>query len=335
MTAEWLALTDEPAIEPGLPIIDTHHHLWERPNNIYLLDDLVADVSEHNVRQTVFIECTSMYRDDGPEEHRVVGETVFVEQVAEQSAARITGGRDEVRACTGIVGTADLTLGAGVSSVLEAHLEASPTRFRGIRHRAAWDADPELRAGATSAEHVLLDEKFREGYAQLERYNLTFEAWLYHPQIEELTSLARAFPNTTIILNHLGGPLGVGPYAGQQDEIFKAWRPAISELSSCPNVVAKVGGIQMVINGFRWEDHDRPPTSDELLELTRRWYEHTIEAFGPDRCTFESNFPVDKASCSYTVLWNQFKKLTASYSASERAAMFHDTAARVYRLEAV
>ncbi|MDA0352751.1 MAG: amidohydrolase family protein [Chloroflexi bacterium] len=331
VAADWLALTEEAALEPELPIIDPHHHLWERPNNTYLLDDLVEDVSRHNVRQTVFIECTSMYRTDGPAELRVVGETEFVEGVANASAARA----DRVRACTGIVGTANLQLGSAVASVLDAHLEASPTRFRGIRHRAAWDADPDLHARATSPEHVLLDPKFREGYALLERYNLTFEAWLYHPQIAEITDLARAFPNTTIILNHLGGPLGVGPYVGQHDAIFEAWRPAITELASLPNVVAKVGGIQMVINGFGWEDHPRPPSSDELLEVNRRWYDHTIEAFGPDRCMFESNFPVDKASCSYTVLWNQFKKLTAGYSATERAAMFHDTAARVYRLETV
>ena len=331
MTTDWIALTEEAALEPELPIIDPHHHLWERPGNVYLLDDLVADVSGHNVRQTVFIECSSMYRDEGPEELRVVGETEFVEGVAEQSAAR----SGEVRACTGIVGTADLMLGDAVAPVLEAQLAASPTRFRGIRHRAAWDGFEALHSRATSPEHVLLDPKFREGYAHLERYNLSFEGWLYHPQIAEATDLARAFPDTTIILNHLAGPLGVGPYAGRQDEIFEAWRPAISELASCPNVVAKVGGIQMQINGFGWDERERPPTSDELLEANRRWYEHTIEAFSPDRCMFESNFPVDKLSCDYTVLWNQFKKLTAGHSAGERAAMFHDTAARVYRLETV
>ena len=329
--ADWLALTPEDAIEPELPIIDPHHHLWERPGDIYLLDDLEADVARHNVRQTVFIECTSMYRDDGPEELRVVGETEFVERVADESARR----PGDFRACSGIVGTADLTLGADVARVLEAHLEASPTRFRGIRHRAAWDAHPPLSARATSAEHVLLDPAFREGYAQLERYDLTFEGWLYHPQIGEITDLAHAFPGTTIILNHLAGPIGVGPYEGKHDEIFEAWRPAISELATCENVVAKVGGIQMQVNGFRWDERERPPSSDELLEANRRWYEHTIEAFGPERCMFESNFPVDKLSCDYTVLWNQFKQLTANHSAAERAAMFHDTAARVYRLETV
>jgi L-fuconolactonase len=333
MTSEWLALTKEAPLEPELPIVDPHHHLWERPGNVYMLDDLVADVSEHNVRQTVFIECSSMYREDGPEELSVVGETEFVERVAEESAARANPG--EVRACTGIVGMADLTLGDAVVPVLEAQLAASPTRFRGIRHRAAWDAYPELNARATSPEHVLLDPKFREGYAHLDRYNMSFEGWLFHPQTKELVDLARAFPNTTIILNHLAGPLGVGPYAGRQNDVFKAWRPAITELASCPNVVAKVGGIQMQVNGFGWDERKQPPTSDELLDVNRRWYEHTIEVFGPERCMFESNFPVDKLSCGYTVLWNQFKKLSAGFSVSERTSMFHDTAARVYRLETI
>lgn len=331
MTTNWLDLTDESAVEPELPIIDPHHHLWERQDDVYLLDELLADVSEHNVRQTVFIECGSKYRLDGPEELRVVGETEFVERVANQSAARE---KDEVQACTGIVSTADLTLGDNVTPVLEAHLEASPDRFRGIRHRAAWDAFDRL-AVHTPLPHLLLDRNFREGYAHLERYGLSFEGWVYHPQMAEITDLALTFPNTTIILNHLAGPLGIGPYAERQDEIFNSWRPALSELAKCQNVVAKVGGIQMQINGFGWDERNRPPNSDELLESNRRWYEHTIDVFGPERCMFESNFPVDRLSCSYTVLWNQFKKLTSSYSSSERAAMFHDTAMRIYRLEEI
>jgi predicted TIM-barrel fold metal-dependent hydrolase len=331
MTEGWLELTAEPAIEPELPIVDPHHHFWDRPGSRYLLDELVADTAAHNVRQTVFIECSSMYRTDGPEELRVIGETEFVEAIANESATR---GHRDVRAATAIVGSANLRLGDAVAPVLEAH-QAASARFRGIRHRAAW-AEPEaLQRPSVEPPHLLLDPEFRRGYARLARYGMTFEGWAYHPQIPELTDLARAFPDTTIILNHLGGPLGLGPYAGKHDEVFEAWRPAIAELASCRNVVAKVGGIQMPVNGFGWEHRERPPSSDELLEVNRRWYEHTIEVFGPDRCMFESNFPVDKASCSYTVLWNQFKKLSAGYSPSERAAMFHDTAARVYRLEAV
>jgi len=326
---DWLALTVEAPLEPELPIIDPHHHFWERPGSRYLLDELVADTAGHNIRQTVFIECTSEYRTDGPEELRVIGETDFVEAIAVESA---TGNHGELRAAAAIVGSADLTLGDAVAPVLEAQLAAS-TRFRGIRHRAAWADAEALQRPAVGRPQLLLDPKFREGYARLADYDLTFEGWVYHPQITELTDLARAFPDTTIIFNHLGGPLGLGPYTDRQNDVFKAWRPMVTQLASCPNVVAKVGGIQMPVNGFGWEDRVQPPTSDQLLAVNRRWYEHTIEAFGPERCMFESNFPVDRASCSYTVLWNQFKKLSAGFSVSERTSMFHDTAQRVYRME--
>ncbi|MBT5772745.1 MAG: amidohydrolase family protein [Dehalococcoidia bacterium] len=326
---DWLALTEETPLEPELPIIDPHHHFWERPSWRYVLDELVADTAGHNIRQTVFIECSSAYREDGPEELRVVGETDFVEAIANESA---TGKHGELRAAAAIVGSADLRLGDAVAPVLEAH-QAASARFRGIRHRAAWADPAALQRPSAEPPHLLLDSKFREGYARLADYDMTFEGWVYHPQIAELTDLAQAFPETTIVFNHLGGPLGLGPYAGRHNDVFNEWRRTVTKLADCPNVVAKVGGIQMPVNGFGWEDRARPPTSDELLEVNRRWYEHTIEVFGPERCMFESNFPVDRASCSYTVLWNQFKKLSAGFSFDERAAMFHDTAQRVYRMD--
>jgi predicted TIM-barrel fold metal-dependent hydrolase len=327
----WLTLTSEPALEPELPIIDPHHHLWDRPGDRYLLEELVADTRGHNVRQTVFIECTSMYRADGPEEFKVVGETEFVQGIAAVSAS---GRYGDIRVASGIVGTADLRLADRVAPVLEAQLAASPQRFRGIRHRAAWSADRAVAPAqpADLPQHVLLDPLFRRGYAHLRRYGLSFEGWVYHTHIADLTDLARAFPDTPIIFNHLGGPIGVGSYAGRRDEVFAAWKTAVADLAKCPNVFAKVGGIQMVVNGFGWEQRQRPPTSDELLDANAKWYRHTIEQFGPTRCMFESNFPVDRLSCSYTVLWNQFKKLTKGFSADERTAMFHDTAMRVYRL---
>jgi L-fuconolactonase len=327
---EWLALTQEAALEPELPIIDPHHHFWDRRNNRYELSDLAADTEGHNVRQTVFVECSSMYRADGPEEFKVVGETEYVQGIASVSAS---GRYGDLRAAAGIVGTADLRLGDRVAPVLEAHLAASPNRFRGIRHRAAW-AGPDVlpTRPADFPEHVLMDPNFRAGYAYLRQYGMTFEGWLYHNQIPELTDLARAFPDTTIIFNHLGGPIGVGQFAGRRDEVFAAWKTAVADLAKCPNVVAKVGGLQMTVNGYGWHEHDKPPTSDELLETNRAWYEYTIEQFGPRRCMFESNFPVDKLSCSYSNLWNQFKKLTKGFRADERADMFHDTAMRVYRL---
>ena len=326
----WLGLTQEAALEPRLPIIDPHHHLWDRPGNRYLLEELVADMRGQNVRQTVFVECTSMYRASGPDEFKVVGETEFVQGIAAVSAS---GRYGEPRVAAGIVGSADFRLADRVQPVLEAHLAASPQRFRGIRHRAAWaDRTVVPNQPADLPDHVLLDPAFRKGFAYLRQYGMTFEGWVYHTHIADLTDLARAFPDTTIIFNHLGGPIGVGSYAGRREEIFAAWKPAIAALAKCPNVVAKVGGIQMVVNGYGWHERQRPPTSDELLSANKDWYRYTIEQFGPARCMFESNFPVDRLSCSYTVLWNQFKKLTQGFSADERAAMFHDTAMRVYRL---
>jgi predicted TIM-barrel fold metal-dependent hydrolase len=272
-----------------------------------------------------------MYRLDGPEEFRVVGETEFVQGIAAMSAS---GRYGDTRVAAGIVGTADLRLGDRVAPVLEAQMAASPQRFRGIRHRAAWSADRAVVPVQPTdvPQHVLLDPLFRRGYAYLRRYGMSFEGWVYHTHIADLTSLARAFPDTPIIFNHLGGPIGVGSYAGHRDEIFAAWKPAVAELAKCPNAFAKVGGIQMVVNGYGWEQRQRPPTSDELLDANGKWYRHMIEQFGPSRCMFESNFPVDRLSCSYTVLWNQFKKLTKGFSADERSAMFHDTAMRAYRL---
>jgi L-fuconolactonase len=328
---DWLRLTTEAAIEPELPIVDTHHHLWDRPSSRYLLDELVADLGGHNVRQTVFVECSSMYRSDGPEELRCVGETEFVQEVADQSAS---GQRGEMRAVTGIVGTADLRLGRAVGPVLDAHLEASPQHFRGIRQRTAWAAPGVLtmRTGAVDEAGVMMGRAFRAGFAELEPRDLSFDAWLFHPQLPEVADLAGSFPNTTIILNHLGGPLGVGPYAEHRAAVFKEWRRGLARVAEHANVQLKVGGIQMPLNGFGWHERERPPSSDELLEANRDWYLAAIELFGPERCMFESNFPVDRQSCSYAVLWNQFKKLSSGFTPSERAAMFHGTAERVYRL---
>ena len=327
----WLDLVQEEIIEPERPIIDPHHHLWDRGGNRYLIDELVADTgSGHNIVSTVFIECFSMHRAGGPEALRPVGETEFVQGVAAMSAS---GGFGTTRVADGIISYADLTLGEAVGEVLDAHLAASPTRFRGIRHAVGWDASADVRNSHTRPpEHLLLDEKYRRGAAELSRRGLVFEAWLYHSQIPELTDLARALPELTIVLDHFGGPLGIGPYAGRADEVFEGWQRSIDDLASCPNVVAKLGGINMEINGFGWELREQPPGSEELAEATKRYYLHTIERFGPQRCMFESNFPVDKVSVSYAVLWNSFKRLTAGFSEADKSALFHDTAARVYKL---
>ena len=332
---DWLALSVEETLEPHLPIIDPHHHLWEfRSDGVsprYLMDEFQADLGAgHNIVATVFIECGTMYKNDGPEGFRSVGEMEFANGIAAMSASGMYG---VTQIGAGLIGNADLCLGAAVGEILDALAVAGGGRFRGIRDQANWDADEGIRNGRfVTGPHAYMDPRFREGFPELEKRDLSFEAWCFHSQIIELTDLARTFPNTRIVLNHFGGPLGVGPYAGKQDEIFEVWKGDLVELAGCPNVHAKLGGINMDINGFGWEYQDRPPDSSMLIDATWRFYDHAISCFGVDRCMFESNFPVDKISCSYNALWNSFKGLTDDFSDDERAALFHDTANRFYRL---
>ncbi len=327
----WLSRRQEAVLEPDLPICDPHHHLWDFETHRYLLPDLLADLnSGHNVRSTVFIECTAMYRAAGPEAFRPVGETEFVNGAAAMSASGCYG---PALCCAGIVGFADLSAGAGVEAVLEAHLAAGGGRFRGIRHSNAFDPSDAIRRSHTDPPpHLLRETGFREGFARLHALGLTFDAWLYHPQIQELTELAQAFPDQSIVLDHVGGPLGIGPYTDKRDEIFSQWRRSIRALAQCPNVYVKLGGLGMKITGYGFHKRPQPPGSEELAEMWRPYIETCIEAFTPQRCMFESNFPVDKVSASYQVYWNVFKRLASGASASEKAMLFHDTAAKFYGL---
>jgi predicted TIM-barrel fold metal-dependent hydrolase len=294
----------------------------------YLLEHLLKDIAEaHNIVQTVFIECGSMYKKDGPEELRPIGETEFVQGIAAQSAS---GQYGKTAVAAGIVGFADLMLGSSVASVLEAHIEASRTRFRGIRFITTWDASSDISSRVNMPD-LLSNNKFREGFAQLHKYNLSFDAWLYFHQLPGLIDLARVFPDTTIILDHIGGPLGIGPYTGKREEIFREWKQAIATLSECSNVVVKLGGMR-ARTGFNWHEMPKPPDSIRVAKDMTPYYIWCIEKFGTKRCMFESNFPVDKISFSYTVVWNAFKRITKDFSPTERAELFHDTAARVYRL---
>ncbi len=331
-TKDWLDRTIEETLEPDLPICDPHHHLWDHPGSRYMLDEVLADTgSGHNVLKTVFVECGSMYRADGPDSEKPLGETEFVQGIAAMSAS---GNFGTTRIANGIVSFADLSLGAEVEEVLWGHVSASPNRFRGIRHASAWHQHPDIRKGHSAPpEQLLLNKEFREGFAVLERLGLTFDAWFYHTQMHEFVDLARSFPGVTIILDHFGGPLGIGPYTDKQDEVFDYWKEAIVPLKECANVFFKLGGINMKLNGFGWHQKVQPPTSDELVRATARYYDFCIEQFGPERCMFESNFPVDKTTCSYNVLWNAFKKMSSKYSESERSALFHDTAVQAYSLE--
>ncbi len=329
---DWLALVEEEILEPDLPIVDPHHHLWDMPGRRYLLDELLEDLdSGHNVVATVFLECASMFRAGGPERLRPVGEVEFVNGVAAMSAS---GKYGSTKVCAGIVGFADLTLGGAAEEVLAALVAAGNGRFRGTRYGAGHDPSPDINNSHTDPPpHIYADPAFREGFAKLADFDLSFEAWLYHTQIADVAGLADAFPDQRIVMNHFAGPMGIGPYAGRRDEIFPRWQADMRELARRGNMHAKLGGLGMIVNGYKFEERAAPPGSAELAETWRPWFETCIEAFGPERCMFESNFPVDKVTSSYAVYWNAFKRIAAGASADEKRAMFHDTAARFYKLD--
>jgi predicted TIM-barrel fold metal-dependent hydrolase len=327
----WVARHSEPALEPDLPIVDPHHHLWQRAGNDYMFHDLLADTrTGHNIVATVFVDCHSMYRKEGPAELRCVGETEFANGVAAMSASGIYG---NLRACAGIVSHVDLRLGSKAGAVFDAQIAAGNGRFKGIRYQTGWDADPGIRNSRTDPTPGLTrDKTWRAGFAELARRNLTFDAWLYHPQLGEIADLADAFPDTSIVLDHVGGPLGYAGYAGRQDEVRASWKKSMAELARRANISVKVGGLGMAMGWFDFYQRPSPPDSRQLAAAFRPWVETCIELFGTDRCMFESNFPVDKITSGYGVLWNAFKRLSAQASASEKAALFSGTATRVYRL---
>ncbi|HEV2652648.1 MAG TPA: amidohydrolase family protein [Rhizomicrobium sp.] len=344
----------EHILEPELPIVDPHHHLWDRPLEIvknlppsdhgfsdiirsiprYLIDELLADLqSGHNIRATVYMECGAMYRADGPEALRCVGETEFVNGIAAMTASGIYG---DVRACLGIVGHVNLKQGAEVvEDVLRSHIAAGHGRFRGIRHSASYDEDPAV-LGPLSGRNVAglyRDAQFRDGFKVLSKLGLSFDAWLLEPQLPDLIDLARAFPETTIVLDHVGTPLGIGVYRGKLEERFGKWRDNIRALAKCENVHVKTGGLPMPFAGFKLRMAEKDPPSETLAAQWKPYIETCIEAFGADRCMFESNFPVDRFGCDYVSLWNAFKRITKDYSAADKTALFSGTASKVYRLK--
>lgn len=331
----WLDQVREEPIDPAYPVIDPHHHLWPTHplrGYQYLIDDLARDLTAgHNVRASVFIQCSTMYRASGPEHMKPIGETEWVNGIAEQYAKANPNGPAIM---AGIVGHCNFT-GDRVDEVLEAHLAAAPKRFRGIRHSCPWTDDAEtLKSTVVYQKDLLIDPAFRRGFARLQKYGLSFDGWMFHLQMPQLADLARAHPGIPIVLDHLGAPLGKGEFAARKDEVFSEWRKSIDALAACPNVHMKLGGSVMPVFGFAWDSHPKPPGSDELVKAVGHFFDYAIQKFSPARCMFESNFPVDKEQCAYIPLWNSFKKMTSSYSASERADMFYNTARRFYRLEA-
>jgi L-fuconolactonase len=297
----------------------------------YLFDEFTSDLeSGHNIRASVFVESHAMYRTTGPEALRSVGEVEFVTGVAAMAESGLFG---DAKVCTGIVGSVDLRLGDSVEDVLTEHLRVGGSRYRGVRSAIVHDEDPSIFGAGFGQPHVLLDAKFRSGFKRLSRFGLSFDAWLLEPQLPDLVDLARAFPDTQIVLNHVGAPVGVGRYAGQRKQRFAVWRERILALSQCPNVAVKLGGLGIPFGGF--ESHLASPrfSSSQLAAEWKPYIDSCIDAFGVHRCMFESNFPVDSAAASYAVLWNAFKRTVAGASKHEKDALFSGTAARIYRLD--
>ena len=334
---DWINGVKEEIIDPEREIIDPHHHLWHGPDNPpgikesyrYLLQDLWKDTSSgHNIKKTVFIDCGQEYYSDGPEQFKPVGETEFVAEIASQATS------DQSKAqISGIIGHANMMLGSNVKEVLELHKEKGNGLFRGIRHAGGWDSDERVKnAHSHPTPHIYLEDKFQEGLQELSSLDMVFDTWHYHNQIKDLTKLAKNLPELIIVHDHFGGPLGIGPYEDKREEIFVQWQEDIHELSQCPNVYSKLGGLAMPVNGWDWHKKELPATSDEIILEQERYYLHTLECFGSNRCMFESNFPVDKQSVSYHVIWNAYKKLVNDFDDKTKDDLFYNTAEKVYKL---
>jgi len=325
---DWLGLHTEEILEPDLPIIDPHHHLWVRDGVPYLLPELLSDLyAGHAVETTVFAECHSMYRTGGEEALRPIGETEFVTGVAAMCESGTFG---PARACKVMFGGVDLTLGRAVEPVLDAHERASGGRLRGVRYSTGWHEHEQIR-NVAPRPRVLAEPSVREAIGVLAGRGLSFDSWLYHPQLPELAELADAFPSLTIVLNHVGSPILGGPYRGRLDEVFAQWKDLIAAVARRKNVVVKLGALPIRMPGSD-ADRSRPPGSEEVAEAWRPWIETCIECFGPARCMFESNFPVQRAWCSYPVVWNAFKRIAHGASPSEKTDLFAGTARRAYRI---
>jgi L-fuconolactonase len=329
---EWLAKRTEEILEPGLPIVDPHHHLWDAPRYRYMFPELLADLgSGHNIVATMYEQAREMYRASGPEELKSLGETEFITGVAAMSAS---GKYGPTKCMAGITGYVDLRLGSRAKGIIERHLAVSDGRLKAIRNGSTWSDDPVLKTMSSGMPRdLLLNKTFREGVATLAEFNLAFDAWMFQTQLGDLVDLARAIPQTTMVVNHVGGPVAIGPYAGKREEAFEEWRKLIQQIGALPNTYIKLGGLGMKMIGFDFFNNPEPPSSEDLAKAWKPYIETCIAAFGPQRAMFESNFPVDKGTCSYQVLWNAFKRLVAGHSPDEKIALFSGAASKAYRLQ--
>lgn len=331
--SQWLALQPvEPVIEPDIPIIDTHHHLWDRPQSEYLIRQYADDLAlGHNVTKTVYMESGAMYRVHGPAALKPVGETEFAARMATMSEG---GGYGPAKICAGIVGFADLRLGHDAEEVLAAHVVAGQGRFRGIRFATGWDASPEIGNSHDWGEAgLLLRADVVAGLRVLSGMGLSLDAWVFHPQLGDVEAVAQALPDLRIVVGHCGGPLGYGPYAGREEDVYEAWRISMARLVKQPNVFVKLGGMMMRLAAFDYRTASAPPSSEQLAALWRPYVETCIELFGVQRCMFESNFPVEKMGTGHNVLWNAMKRIVAPMTGDEKRILFSETASMFYRLD--
>lgn len=324
---QWLGLHTEEPLLPELPLVDAHHHLWDRSGHAYLPEQFRQDTQGHKVEASIYVECLSAYRDHGPEHLRCVGETEYLMGVLSQTPANTA---PDIAA--GIVGRADLALAEAVETVLDAHVEAAGTRFKGIRYVTAWDADPAIHGAYPTHAGMLTEPAAQAGARRLGARGMTLDLWCYFHQLDDVATLVRACPQVAIVLNHFGGPIGTGPYTGRRDEVFQRWRQGMQALGVYPNVHVKLGGLNMAVAGFGWRQRAVPPSSNDLAQAWQPYVDACLEVFSASRCMFESNFPVDRTGCSYGVLWNAFKRLAQALSEAERETLCAGTARRVYRL---
>jgi predicted TIM-barrel fold metal-dependent hydrolase len=329
---DWLALREEPVLDPELPMVDAHHHLWDRQTGRYLADEFAKDIgSGHRIESTVYVQCRSMLRQYGPASMKPVGEVEFANGVAAMFAS---GAYGPTQCCQAIVAGADLALGTELESVLEAMLQVSGGRVRGIRNPLAWHESPEVSSSpVTPPRDLMLDASFQQGVRTLARFGLSLDTWVYHTQLADLYELVHAAPEVTVVIDHFGGPVGVGPHVNQRERVRAEWTRGLTRLASLPNTRIKLGGAGMSVFGFDFAAGVTPPSSEDLANAWRPYFDTCIELFGPERCMFESNFPVDKGMFSYGILWNAFKRLASSMTVDEKAALFSRTAASTYRLQ--
>jgi L-fuconolactonase len=324
----WLGKTRETALDPLQRIVDCHHHLWDRGGHRYLPPQMLADAAGLPLASSVYVECQNAYHATGPEHLRPVGETEFVAALREHPEGR--GGPD---LCAGIIGYADLSLGAQLSEVLDAHVRAGGTRFKGLRYTASWDADPAIHSSRPTRPGMLGEPAVVAAAHRLASRRLTLDVWLYFHQLPDVKYLAKSCPDLSIIVNHCGGILGIGSYAGRRTEVLARWTDSVQRLGALENVALKFGGLAMALAGFPWRKGLAPPHSGELADAWRVYFEVCLQAFGSRRLMFESNFPVDRTGCTYVSLWNAYRRLSESLSASERDGLFAANASRIYALD--